>query len=97
MSEHNFKSALNFTSRDFETEILDRFRAIVGILPLDCKLSREPWGSSTVLALDFSACIYHLEIVKENSAILLDALQQLGMGKSVIFRHGSHVKAFRHV
>jgi len=97
MFEHNSKSALNFTSKAFETEILNRFRVIVGILPSDCKLFREPWGSSTVLALDFSACLYHLEIVKENSATLLDNLERLGMGKSIIFRNGSHVKAFRHV
>ncbi len=87
----------NFTSNALEQEILNRFRNLVKIIPSDCKIFRESWGTSTVLCLDFSCCPYQLEIVKENSAVLTKTLQEMAISKSIIFRNGNQVKALRHI
>lgn len=85
------------TSYDFEQEVLTRFRFLVEILPLECEIYRETWGINTALCLNFQHCPYYLEIVKENSAILLQMMKRLGLAQSIIFREGNQLKAWRNL
>lgn len=87
----------NYSSNQFEQVAIDRFRLLVNFLPLNCKIFREPWDSSTVLCLDFRACPYFLEITKERSDLLLNVVKDLGLAKSIIFRLGNQVKGWRSV
>ncbi|MTF39689.1 MULTISPECIES: hypothetical protein [Cyanobacterium] len=92
-SQSFFKS----TSYDFEQEVLARFRVLVEILPSECEVHRETWDSRTVICLDFQNCPYSLEIVKENVSILLDVMERFGLAKSIIFRDGNHLRAWRNL
>jgi hypothetical protein len=84
------------TSHDFEQEVLSRFRSLVTILPPECKIYRETWNNNTVLCLNFQYCPYWLEIIKEHTDVLCDAIQRLPLAKSIIFRQGNQLKAWRH-
>ena len=95
MSEKSLSS--NYSSDQFEQVAIERFRLLVNCLPLNCKIFREPWDSSTVLCLDFRACPYFLEITKEKSDLLLNVVKDLGLAKSIIFRLGNQVKGWRAV
>ncbi len=88
-------SSFNLTSHEFEQVALIRFRDLVQIIPPECKVFRETWDYSTVLCLDFKDCPYFLEVVKENSDLLLIQVKKLGLGKTIIFRLGNQVKAWR--
>jgi hypothetical protein len=88
-------SSFNLTSHEFEQVALSRFRDLVKIIPPECKVFRETWDYSTVLCLDFKDCPYFLEVVKENSDLLLSQLKNLGLGKSIIFRLDHHVRGWR--
>ncbi|MGY6530676.1 MAG: hypothetical protein ACXITR_12210 [Cyanobacterium sp.] len=94
---YEYGSTVSFCARDLEEEILTRFRSIVQLLPSECKIFREPWDSSTIVCLDFTLCPYQLEIVKEQADILIDAVEQLHLGKSIVFRYNNQLKAFRQV
>ncbi len=85
------------TSYDFEQEVLIRFRFLVEILPVECEIYRESWGENTALCLNFQHCPYYLEIVKENAPILLQMIKRLGLAKSIIFREGNQLKAWRNL
>lgn len=93
MSESQF--LLKSTSYDFEQEVLNRFRLLVAILPVECQIYRETWNSSTVLCLNFENCPYFLEIIKENVEVLMTVTARLSIAKSIIFRHGNQLKAWR--
>jgi hypothetical protein len=90
-------SSFNLTSNKFEQVALKRFRHLVQIIPPECNMFRETWDSSTVLCLDFQACPYFLEVIKEKSDLLLIQLQNLGLGKSIIFRLNHQVRGWRTV
>lgn len=92
-SQSFFKS----TSYDFEQEILSRFRFLVEILPVECEIHRETWGTNTALCLNFRHCPYYLEVVKENTPILFQIMKRLGLAKSIIFREGNQLKAWRNL
>ncbi len=83
------------TSQNFEQEILNRFRTLVGILPSECSLYREMSNNNTILCLNFQDCPYSIEIIKENVAVLIEIVQRLSLAKSIIFREGNQVKAWR--
>lgn len=85
------------TSYDFEQEVLRRFRCLVKILPVECEIYRETWGVNIALCLNFQHCPYHLEIVKENAPILLQGLERLGLAKSIVFKEGNQLKAWRNL
>lgn len=87
----------NYSSHDFEQEVLQRFRLLVAILPPECDIHREKWDSTTVLCLDFKHCPYFLEVVKENVSALLQGVSRLGLGNSIIFREGNQLKAWRNL
>jgi hypothetical protein len=93
MSESPF--LVKFTSYDFEQEVLNRFRLLVAILPVECVIYRETWDSSTVLCLNFENCPCSLEIIKENVEILITIMTRLSIAKSIIFRQGNQLKAWR--
>lgn len=93
MSESQF--LLKSTSYDFEQEVLNRFRLLVAILPVECQIYRETWDSSTVLCLNFENCPYFLEIIKENVEVLMMMTARLSIAKSIIFRQGNQLKAWR--
>jgi hypothetical protein len=93
MSEQ--QSSFNCTSHEFEQAALNRFRSLVAFIPQECKIFREPWDSSTVLCLDFQACPYFLQVIQEQSDLLLNVVKDLALAKSVIFRLGNHVRGWR--
>lgn len=93
MSEAQF--LLKSTSYDFEQEVLNRFRLLVAILPVECQIYRETWDSSTVLCLNFESCPYFLEVIKENVEVLMTVTARLSLAKSIIFRQGNQLKAWR--
>ena len=84
------------TSHDFEQEVLSRFRSLVAILPPECRVYRETWNNNTVLCLNFQYCPHYLEVIKEHVSILIDIVQRLSLAKSIIFRQGNQLKAWRH-
>ncbi len=93
MSE--YQSFSQSTSHNFEQEVLTRFRDLVTILPSECKISRETWNANTVLCLDFQSCPHYIEIVKEDVTILSKTMKRLSLSKSIIFRQGHQIKAWR--
>ncbi|MGH2414092.1 MAG: hypothetical protein ACRDEA_10455 [Microcystaceae cyanobacterium] len=84
-NQHSF---FNCTSSDFEKAALNRFRSLVFFLPSTCKIFREPWDCSTVLCLDFANCPSSLEMAREQTHLLVYAMQELGLANAVIFRMG---------
>jgi hypothetical protein len=95
MSESQF--LLKSTSYDFEQEVLNRFRLLVATLPPECQIYRETWDSSTVLCLNFETCPYLLEVIKENAEVLMTIMERLSLAKSIIFRQGNQLKAWRNM
>lgn len=85
------------SSRDLEQEALRRFRLLAPVIPPECIVYRETWNNNTAVCLDFQHCPLQLERVKENSPILMTALETLGLGKSIIFREGNHIRGWRNL
>jgi hypothetical protein len=79
------------TSADFEKEALQRFRRLANCIPPQCQILREPWGSSTVLCLDFQNCPHLWEDTKEQSDRLVKIVQELALAQSILFRMGKKV------
>lgn len=82
------ESPLDCTSANFEKVALSRFRALVQELPQTMKVFREPWGSSTVICLDCENCPQWYSDFQENSDLLVQAVDKLGLANSIIFRMG---------
>ena len=89
------QSFFQSTSRNFEQEVLSRFRHLTAILPSECLIYRETWNHNTVLCLNFQDCPYYLELVKEEVSVLIQVVQRLSLAKSIIFRQGNKLKAWR--
>ncbi len=85
----------NYTSHEFELIALNRFRSNIDFIPLECKIFREPWDSSTVVCFDFEKCPLFLEIVKGKSDLLLEFVERFALAKTIIFRIGSQIKGWR--
>lgn len=90
-------SSSRLTSHDFEQEVLTRLRVAVKILPVECRIYREPWDSSTVVCLNFESCPYWLEIVKEKADLIVNEVSKWGIAKSIIFRQGNQLKGWRNI
>ncbi|MFM2311980.1 MAG: hypothetical protein RLZZ04_1256 [Cyanobacteriota bacterium] len=88
---------LNCTSADFEQAALARFRSLVGFLPPNSKISRESWGRSTVLCLDFANCPHLISVDQEQARSLSQAIADLGLADSMIFRLGSKIVGWKKV
>lgn len=91
------ESPLNCTSAGFEQAALARFRSIVPFLPQDSKIFREPWGRSTVLCLDFSNCPHLLNVNQEQTRLLSQAITNLSLANSMIFRMGNKIVGWQKV
>lgn len=89
------ESPLNCTSADFELVALSKFRSLVTFLPSDAKISREPWGRSTVLCIDFANCPHLFNVDQKQAELLSDAIAQLGLTSSVIFRIGNKIVGWK--
>jgi len=89
------KSPTTCTSANFELVALNRFRSLAASLPQDTKISREPWGRSTVLCIDFANCPHLFSVDQEQGRLLSDAIAQLGLTNSVIFRIGSKIVGWK--
>jgi hypothetical protein len=88
---------LNCTSADFEQAALARFRSLVGFLPTNSKISRELSGRSTVLCLDFANCPHLFSVDQEQASSLSQAIADLGLADSMIFRIGSKIVGWKKV
>ena len=93
----NMESPLNYTSSNFEKVALAKFRTLVGCLPQDSKIFREPWGRSTVLCIDFASCPHLFHIDSEQTRLLGVAIAKLGLANSVIFRIGSKIVGWKKI
>lgn len=89
------ESPLNCTSANFELMAIARFRSLVTFLPQDTEVFREPWGRSTVLCIDFANCPHMFSVDQEQVRMLSEAISQLGLTTSVIFRIGSKVVGWK--
>ena len=88
---------LGCTSADFEQAALARFRSLVSFLPQDSTISREPWGRSTVLCFDFVNCPHLFSVDQEQARCLSQAIAELGLADSMIFRLGSKIVGWKQV
>ncbi|WP_124975636.1 hypothetical protein [Aphanothece sacrum] len=78
----------NCTSVELEKEAIKRLRTLVSLLPSQCRIFREPWDCSTVICLDFAQCPHLLNVIQEQEPLLINAIQELGLANSIIFRIG---------
>ena len=74
-----------------------RFRSLVAFLPQDAEIFREPWGRSTVLCIDFANCPHLFSVDQEQAKLLSNAIAQLGLTSSIIFRIGSKIVGWKKV
>ncbi len=91
------ESPFNCTSANFELVALAKFRALASFLPQDAEISREPWGRSTVLCIDFANCPHLFSVDQEQAKVLSNAIAQLGLTSSVIFRIGNKIVGWKKV
>lgn len=89
------ESPLNCTSSNFEQAALTKFRSLVAFLPQDSRIFREPWGRSTVLCIDFENCPHLFSVDQEQAQLLSEAIDQLGLANSIIFRIGSKIVGWK--
>ena len=88
-------SLSKYTSTNFERVALAKFRSLAGCLPQDSRIFREPWGSSTVLCVDFEPCPQFLPLARQQTELLSEANSQLGLANSIIFRVGSKIMGWK--
>lgn len=91
------ESPLDCTSTNFEKVALARFHSLTPYLPTLIKISREPWGRFTVLSMDFQDCPLYFPLSQEQNTNLLQAMEQLGLSKSIIFRIGNKILGWQKV
>ena len=91
------ESPLNYTSANFEQVALSKFRSLVAFLPQDIKIFRETWGRSTVVCIDFANCPHLFSVDQEQARLLSNAIAQLGLTTSVIFRIGSKIVGWKKI
>ena len=89
------ESPLNCTSNNFEQAALTKFRALASFLPQDSKIFREPWGRSTVLCIDFENCPHLFNVNQEQALLLSEAIAELGLANSIIFRIGRKIVGWK--
>jgi hypothetical protein len=85
------------TSSDFERAALAKLRSLATFLPQDSKISREPWGRSTVLCFDFTNCPHLFRVDREQARSLSQAIATLGLANSMTFRIGSKIIGWKKV
>ena len=90
-------SPLDCTSANFEKVSLSRFRSLSSYLPQDSKIFREPWGRSTVICIDFIDCPHLFPLTPKQTNNLTEAIQQLGLAHSVIFRVGKKILGWKKI
>ena len=88
---------LDCTSADFEQAALAKFRELVSFLPQDSIIFREPWGRSTVLCFDFANCPHLFNVDREQTKFLSQAIAELGLADSMIFRIGTKIVGWKKV
>ena len=91
------ESPLNYTSTNFEKAALSKLRSLVNCLPQNSKISREPWGRSTILCIDFADCPHLFSFTPEQMQLLTEAIRELGLANSVIFRIGSKIMGWKNL
>ena len=89
------ESPLNCTSTNFEKAALSKLRSLAHCIPKNSEISREPWGRSTVLCIDFANCPHLFPLTSEETKLLAMAIQELGLANSVIFRVGSKIMGWK--
>ena len=90
-------SPLNCTSNNFEKVSLSRFRFLAKCLHQDIKVFREPWGRSTVICIDFMDCPHSFPLTPEQMGMLSEAIKELGLSCSVIFRVGKKILGWKKI
>ncbi|MDJ0743656.1 MAG: hypothetical protein QNJ32_09855 [Xenococcaceae cyanobacterium MO_167.B27] len=91
------ESPLNCTSANFEKVALSKFRSLTPYLPNNIRISREPWGRFTVLCIDFQDCPQYFPPSPEQNQNLIQAMKQLGLSNSIIFRIGNKILGWKRV
>lgn len=83
------------TSAAFEQAALEKFKALLVILPPECRVFREAWNQSTVLCLDFRRCPEQLAEMQDQVVMLLLAANHLGLAQAISFRVGQKIKSWK--
>ena len=91
------ESPQNYTSTNFEQVALTKFRLLAACLPQDSKIFREPWGRSTVLCIDYKNCPHLFSVDQDQIRLLSEAIIQLGLANSIIFRVGSKIVGWKKI
>ncbi|MGP0128016.1 MAG: hypothetical protein ACTMUB_01725 [cyanobacterium endosymbiont of Rhopalodia musculus] len=86
---NNFHPHFNSTSAELEKVAINRFRKLVRVLPSQCHIFRESWELSTVVCLDCSQCPDFLNELSSSEEEIIQAIQQLGLANTVLFRMGN--------
>ncbi|MEM1368456.1 MAG: hypothetical protein AAGG02_10645 [Cyanobacteria bacterium P01_H01_bin.15] len=86
----------SLSSQNFEKALLERCRQLCTNLPDTCKLSRDRWGSSTVLCVDFGT---NPETFFRTQPKILPALknaaQKLGILGSIVFKLNGRIMGWQ--
>ena len=88
-------SPLDCSSSHLERVAIARFRELNPLLPSHCVIFREPWDCSTVLCLDLAQCIEQMDEIFDHTHFLTQSMQNLGLGKAIVFRMGSKMIGWR--
>lgn len=91
------ESPLNTTSANLEKAAISRFQMLTGHFFQKSRIFREPWGTSTVLCIDFQTNPYIFPLTTEQTHILQLAIKQLGLANSVIFRANNKVLGWKNL
>lgn len=86
---NNSHPSFNCTSAELEKVAINRFRKLVRSLPSQCRVFRETWESSTVVCLDCGQCPDFLNEFSSSEDEIIQAIQQLGLANTVLFRMGN--------
>lgn len=86
---NNYHPSFNSTSAELEKVAINRFRKLVRSLPSQCLVFRESWESSTVVCLDCGQCPDFLNELLSSEDEIVEAIQQLGLANTVLFRMGN--------
>lgn len=85
----------NCTPGHLEKTAIERFRTIVGFLPQECRIFREPWDCSTVLCIDCQKCPHWSVKIQQQTHYLLAISQELGLANTISFRLGYKVLGWK--
>jgi hypothetical protein len=81
----------SYTSSALEHNVILRLRAKLTILPNNCTIERQLWGTSTSLVFDFQQCPQHLAFCQDHIPLILGISHDLGLSNTIVLRLGNKI------